>query len=52
MSTQKFHLARVMVWAQALDQARQSGVVAWIEQVQEQYDTAVRDAKQAGFPVQ
>lgn len=52
MTAQKYYLARVMVWAQTLDQARQSGVATWIKQAQEQYNIAVQDAEQAGFPVQ
>jgi len=52
MGTQGFYFTRVMVWAQTLNQAHRSGVVAWIEQAQKQYEKAVQDAEQAGFPVE
>lgn len=52
MSDQELFLVRIVAWAQTLDQARRSGIEAWIEQAQEQHDAAMQDSQQAGFPVQ
>lgn len=52
MDAQEVFFKRALVWMQALERARMSGIQSWINDCEEQIRRAKEEAERAGYPVQ